>query len=104
MISAMRFLREALPNVQLVDPGITGSGGAGGVTGGGARPVDEGYSGGNSEPTLENATSIEGNALHAVNIEGNPEVGFEAFLDGTQKVRIAGYHDGIPIIWASTAA
>lgn len=55
-------------------------------------------------PRLVAATVIEGHALRARRVEGDPEIGFTAFLDGTQQSRAVGYHDGMPIVFGTVAA
>jgi hypothetical protein len=47
---------------------------------------------------------LEGETLDAVPVEGEPIVGFAAFLDGIQTSRVWHYDDGIPIIFGHAAA
>jgi hypothetical protein len=47
---------------------------------------------------------IEGHAIRARRVEGDPEVGFAAFLDGTQRSRVLGYHEGLPLVFGTAAA
>lgn len=99
----MRFLRDTIPGVHLADRGGMG----GGANGSNMLSTGDGYSSTNSEPTLETATPIEGSSVHAVNIPGidKLEPGFEAFLDGTQRVEIEAYlPNGVQVLSATTAA
>ena len=50
------------------------------------------------------ATPIEGHAVRAVRVDGDPAVGFGAFLDGTQQSRVLHYADGLPIVFGTVAA
>jgi hypothetical protein len=47
---------------------------------------------------------LEGTALAATEVRGDPEVGFAAFLDGTQQSRVVHYHAGVPIVLGTVAA
>ncbi|MEP7344251.1 MAG: hypothetical protein ABI877_03245, partial [Gemmatimonadaceae bacterium] len=47
---------------------------------------------------------LEGATLDAVPLEGEPLVGFAAFLDGIQTSRVWHYDDGIPVIFGHAAA
>ncbi|HET7459417.1 MAG TPA: hypothetical protein VFJ74_17325 [Gemmatimonadaceae bacterium] len=55
-------------------------------------------------PRIAAATLLEGHALRAVRIDGDPTVGFAAFLDGSQRSRVLGYHDGLPLVLGVVAA
>jgi hypothetical protein len=56
-------------------------------------------------PRLISATIIEGHELRARRVFDPPEVGFAAFLDGTQESRVAVYlPSGAPIVWGTVAA
>ena len=55
-------------------------------------------------PRLIAAQVIEGHALRARRVEGDPEVGLHAFLDGTQRSRVVGYHEGLPLVYGTVAA
>lgn len=55
-------------------------------------------------PRIASAELIEGHALRAHRVPGDPEPGFEAFLDGTQRSRVVGYVEGVPIVHATVAA
>lgn len=55
-------------------------------------------------PRLTPAPLLEGHALRAVRVEGDPEAGFAAFLDGVQHSHVIGYPDGLPVVAATVAA
>lgn len=56
-------------------------------------------------PRISPASPIEGHAVRAVRVEGDPVVGFGAFLDGTQQSRVLHYADGgLPIVYGTVAA
>jgi hypothetical protein len=55
-------------------------------------------------PRLSPATPIEGHAMRAVRVEGDPVAGFGAFLDGTQQSRVLHYAEGLPIVHGTVAA
>jgi len=56
-------------------------------------------------PRLEQATPIEGGALVARAVPGDPTVGFAAFLDGVQISRVmARWSDGVPVVHGTVAA
>jgi hypothetical protein len=55
-------------------------------------------------PRLVAAPLIEGHALRGRRVEGDPEPGFAAFLDGTQRSHVLGYHDGLPVVLGTVAA
>lgn len=55
-------------------------------------------------PRLISATVLEGNALAAWQVPGEPEPGFRAFLDGTQRSRVATYVGTSPVVHGTVAA
>lgn len=55
-------------------------------------------------PRMAVASVLEGAELLAVPLEGEPEAGFHAFLDGTQRSRILAYYNAVPIVHATVAA
>ncbi|HEY0994874.1 MAG TPA: hypothetical protein VGD77_02670 [Gemmatimonadaceae bacterium] len=58
-----------------------------------------------SEPArLVKAIPLEGSTLRAHQVEGDPEVGFDAFLDGTQSSRALDYVDGVAVVHGTAAA
>jgi hypothetical protein len=61
------------------------------------RSIDE-------PPRLSPAPLLEGHAMRAVRVEGDPTAGFAAFLDGVQHSRVIAYPDGLPVVGATVAA
>lgn len=55
-------------------------------------------------PRLVDADVIEGGAMRARRVFGDPIVAFAAFLDGTQTSHVAAYLDDVPIIHGTVAA
>ena len=55
-------------------------------------------------PRISPAAPIEGRAVRAVRVDGDPVAGFGAFLDGTQQSRVVRYADGLPIVVGTVAA
>lgn len=55
-------------------------------------------------PRLVHAEVIEGGAVRARRVFGEPIVKFAAFLDGTQSSRVLAYIDGVPIVHGTVAA
>jgi hypothetical protein len=76
--------------------------GAGGLAQGGA--TIEALPTAIEPPRLSPAAPIEGHAVRAVRVDGDPTVGFGAFLDGTQQSRVVHYADGLPIVYGTVAA
>ena len=58
----------------------------------------------NDAPRLISATVLEGSDLVARRVAGVPEPGFRAFLDGTQRSRVAMYVGTSPVVHGSVAA
>lgn len=87
--SAQRCLQGWAPAAPLTDAGA---------------PLESYAAGAPEPPRLVAAAVIEGHALRTRRIEGDPEVGFAAFLDGTQQSRVVGYHEGLPIVVGTVAA
>ena len=58
----------------------------------------------NDAPRLISATVLEGSDLQAHGIDGGPVPGFRAFLDGTQRSRVAMYLGATPVIHGRVAA
>jgi hypothetical protein len=59
------------------------------------------------QPQLRAAQNVEGSVLRArkvPNVSRGMTSGFAAFLDGTQRVRIIGHYEGIPLVFGLTAA
>ena len=55
-------------------------------------------------PRCAPAQLVEGHALRAHRVDGEPEAAIAAFLDGTQKSRVAAYLHGLPIVLGTVAA
>jgi hypothetical protein len=56
-------------------------------------------------PRLVASDVVEGGpALARLTVPGSPEVGFSAFLDGTQQSRLLAHIGGVPIVWGTVAA
>lgn len=55
-------------------------------------------------PRLTPAPIVEGHALRAVRVEGDPTPGFAAFLDGTQRSDVVCHLDGLPVVGATVAS
>lgn len=58
----------------------------------------------NDAPRLISATVLEKGALRARRVFDPPQVGFRAFLDGTQRSHALVHLDGVPIVHGSVAA
>lgn len=59
---------------------------------------------GDDPPRLSPAPLLEGHAMRAVRVEGDPAAGFASFLDGVQHSRVLGYPEGLPVVAATVAA
>ncbi|MDQ3996122.1 MAG: hypothetical protein M3303_03800 [Gemmatimonadota bacterium] len=55
-------------------------------------------------PRLIRAATLEGGPIRAHRVFGDPEVGFEAFLDGTQTSRVLDFVGGIAVVYGTAAA
>jgi hypothetical protein len=55
-------------------------------------------------PRLIRASTLEGGPIRAHRVFGDPEVGFEAFLDGTQTSRVLDFAGGVPVVHGTVAA
>ncbi len=55
-------------------------------------------------PRLIRAAALEGGAIRAHRVFGDPEVGFAAFLDGTQTSRVLDFTGGIAVVFGTVAA
>lgn len=55
-------------------------------------------------PRIRECVVVEGPEIAAVAIDGDPVVGFQAFLDGAQQSHVVDYADTIPIVAGRTAA
>jgi hypothetical protein len=54
-------------------------------------------------PRLIRAATLEGGPIRAHRVFGEPEVGFEAFLDGTQTSRVLDFAGGIAVVYGTVA-
>jgi hypothetical protein len=55
-------------------------------------------------PRMRECVVVEGSRLEAIATDGDPIVGFQAFLDGVQQSHVVDYADTIPIVGGRTAA
>ncbi len=55
-------------------------------------------------PRVEAATAVEGDAMTARVVPGEPQVGFAAFLDGIQRSHVRAHHGLIPVVHGAVAA
>jgi len=55
-------------------------------------------------PRLVRADVVEGSAIRARRVFGDPVATFAAFLDGTQTSHVLAYVDGVPIVHGTVAA
>jgi hypothetical protein len=55
-------------------------------------------------PRLIRVATLEGGAIRAHRVFGEPEVGFEAFLDGTQTSHALDFAGGIAVVYGTVAA
>jgi hypothetical protein len=55
-------------------------------------------------PRLIRASTLEGGAIRAHRVFGDPEVGFDAFLDGTQTSRVIDFAGGVAVVFGTVAA
>ena len=88
--AALRLLKLRLPGVSVME---------------GAMSVEPLAS--SDPPTLRSATIVEGSSLRAVRVpDFSPQAtsGFGAFLDGAQRVQMAGHHFGIPVVLGAVSA
>ncbi len=72
------------------------------VAGGGALELSGLFA--QEKPRLDPPELLEGKALGARRVAGDPVVRFAAFLDGTQSSRVAQYVSGVPIVHGTVAA
>jgi hypothetical protein len=61
------------------------------------------HAGASDPPTLSAAEQLEEGPVRVLPV-GEPEVGFSAFLDGTQRARILAWVDGVPLVFGTAAA
>jgi hypothetical protein len=53
---------------------------------------------------LVKAVPLEGSTVRSHRVSGDPAVGFDAFLDGTQASRVLDYVDGVAVVHGTAAA
>ena len=88
--AALRLLMKQLPDMSIVE---------------GASSLEQVMPG--DPPILRSAQLVEGSSLRAIEIPDlsrDMKSGFDAFLDGTQSVRLAGHHFGLPIVFGTVSA
>jgi hypothetical protein len=88
--AAFRLLMHRLPGISPVESGTS------------LEPFMS-----SDQPLLRSAQIVEGSSLRAVKVPDftrHSRSGFEAFLDGTQQMRVVGHHRGTPIVFATVAA
>lgn len=86
--AALRYIQRLLPGVDAVEAGQLSDP---------AFPRMD-------PPQLVGAPMLGGGAMRAVQVGGEPEARFAAFLDGTQSVRVVARHGGVPIVLGIVAA
>lgn len=55
-------------------------------------------------PRIETAATVEGLDVRARKLEGEPVLGFRAFLDGIQRSSLRAHLDGVPVVHGAVAA
>jgi hypothetical protein len=55
-------------------------------------------------PHIETATPLEGDRILTRRVDGDPIVGFGAFLDGVQRSTVVAHHGLVPLVIGSVAA
>jgi hypothetical protein len=88
--SALRHVMERLPEVRP-------------VTMGAAAPLER-MPGDPEAPHVVEAAPIEHDTVRALAVPGEPEVGFAAFLDGTQESQVLAWTGPAPIVYGRVAA
>ncbi|CAN5720354.1 hypothetical protein BH23GEM1_BH23GEM1_10520 [soil metagenome] len=86
--AALRYIQRILPGVDAVEAG----------------PLADAAFPRTDPPQLASAPMLDGSAMRAVRVAGEPEARFAAFLDGTQSVRIVARHGGVPVVLGIVAA
>src|SRR5687768_9360447 len=86
--AALRFIQRVLPGVDAVEAG----------------PLSDPAFPRMDPPQLLAAAVLDGSSMRAIEVAGEPEARFAAFLDGTQSVRIVARLGGVPIILGIVAA
>jgi hypothetical protein len=70
----------------------------------GEEPPLEGLHVPGEPPRLIRASPLEGGSIRAHRVFGTPEVGFDAFLDGTQSSQTLAFAGGVAVIYGTVAA
>lgn len=86
--AALRYIQRLLPGVDAVEAG---------------QPSEPAFPR-TDPPQLVAAPMLDGGAMRAIRVQGEPEARFAAFLDGTQSVRVIGWRGGVPIVLGIVAA
>jgi len=89
LVALQRQLRALAPDIALLTDG---------------EPPLERMTADAKPPRLVGAEVIEGGAMRARRVFGDPVVAFAAFLDGTQTSHVVAYVDGVPIVHGTVAA
>jgi hypothetical protein len=55
-------------------------------------------------PRLIRVSTLEGGPIRSHRVVGEPEIGFEAFLDGMQASRMLDFAAGVPVVYGTVAA
>jgi hypothetical protein len=55
-------------------------------------------------PRLIRVSTLEGGPIRAHRVFGDPEIGFDAFLDGTQTSRVLDFVGGVAVVYGTVAA
>src|SRR5205085_9998652 len=76
---------------------------AGDTTGTGGASIEAMHTLSMEPPRLVAAQVIEGHALRAYRVRGEPAPEFAGFLDGTQQSHVARYDAGMPIVFGTVA-
>ena len=75
-----------------------------GIATNGQAPIEGMHVTSTEPPRLVAAQVIEGHALRAHRVRGEPAPEFAGFLDGTQQSHVARYEGGMPIVFGTVAA
>src|SRR2546423_2128661 len=88
--AALRLLMQTLPDLSALEQWSA------------VEPLTSG-----DQPMLRSAQMVEGSSIRSVkvpNVSRADASAFGAFLDGTQTVRVAGHHHGIPVVFGTVSA
>jgi hypothetical protein len=105
MTRELGVVREAsLRGVQRRLAELLNGGGSDALGAAGGAPIEATHVLSTEAPRLVAAQVIEGHALRAHRVRGEPAPEFAAFLDGTQQSHVARYEAGMPIVFGTVAA